>query len=165
VTGVQTCALPISIIDADTVIIGPGNFFCSLIPNMIVPGMREALSSTKAKIIYNVNLMSKYGHCNHWTVEDYIQQMNRFIGNEVIDIALYNITPPAKDLIQKYKEEGIPVQRSSNTPVIGKTTLVGYDLIASNIFINPNRKDPLRRTLIRHDSLKLAEALYRIVME
>ncbi len=152
-----------AIMKADTVIIGPGNFYCSLAPNMIVPGMKEALSKTSAQIIYNVNLMSKVGHSNNWSVEKHIDELHRFIGTEVIDIALYNTTHPNKELVEKYKEEGEPVARSTKSSKRGKTTLIGVDLIADTIFINSNKKDPIRRTLIRHDPLKLAEALYRLI--
>ncbi|MEY3470792.1 MAG: hypothetical protein RLZZ223_142, partial [Candidatus Parcubacteria bacterium] len=123
----------------------------------------EALMKTSAQIIYNVNLMSKVGHSNNWSVEDHINQMHRFIGSEVIDIALYNTTQPDPKLVEKYKEEGEPVQKATELDKIGKTTLIGADLIADGIFINPNKKDLMRRTLIRHDPLKLAEALYRII--
>lgn len=151
------------IMKADSVIIGPGNFYCSLVPNMIVPGMKEALTKTSAQIIYNVNLMSKVGHSNNWSVEDHVNQMHRFIGAEVIDIALYNTTQPDPKLVEKYKEEGEPVIKANKANKLGKTTLIGADLIADGIFINPNKKDPIKRTLIRHDSLKLAEALYRLI--
>jgi hypothetical protein len=66
-------------------------------------------------------------------------------------------------LVAKYQEEGEPVVKSSKANKLGKTTLIGADLIADGIFINPNKKDSLRRTLIRHDPLKLAEALYRLI--
>ena len=58
---------------------------------------------------------------------------------------------------------GEPVVKVNKSTKVGKTTLIGADLIADGIFINPNKKDPLKRTLIRHDSLKLAEALYRLI--
>lgn len=152
-----------AIMKADSVIIGPGNFYCSLVPNMIIPGMKEALIKTSAQIIYNVNLMSKAGHSNNWSVEDHINQMHKFIGANVIDIALYNTTQPDPKLVEKYKEEGEPVQKATKLNKIGNTTLIGADLIANSIFINPNKKDPIKRTLIRHDALKLAESLYRLI--
>lgn len=152
-----------AIMGADSVIIGPGLFYGSLLPNLIVPGMSEVLAKTKAQIIYNVNLMSKVAGHKQWSVEEHIRQLNKFIGAEVIDIALYNTTQPDPKLVEKYKEEGEPVVKANKSNKIGKTTLIGADLIADGIFINPNKKDPLRRTLIRHDPLKLAEALYRLV--
>lgn len=152
-----------AILEADTIVIGPGLFYGSLIPNLIVPGMKEALIKTKAQIIYNVNLMSQMGEKQRWSVEEHLRQINKFIGAEVIDIALYNTTKPDPKLVKKYKEEGQPVLKATKSNKIGKTTLIGADLIADGIFVNPNKKDPMRRTLIRHDSLKLAEALYRII--
>jgi len=152
-----------AIMKADSVIIGPGLFYGSLLPNLIVPGMSEVLAKTEAQIIYNVNLMSKVAGHKQWSVEEHIKQLNKFIGAEVIDIALYNTTKPDPKLVEKYKEEGEPVVKVSKSTKVGKTTLIGADLIADGIFINPNKKDPLKRTLIRHDSLKLAEALYRLI--
>ncbi len=152
-----------AIMEADSVIIGPGLFYGSLIPNLIVSGMSEVLSKTKAQIIYNVNLMSKVVGHKQWSVEEHIKQLNNFIGTEVIDIALYNTSKPDSKLVEKYKEEGEPVIKVSKSNKLGKTTLIGADLIADGIFVNPNKKDPLRRTLIRHDPLKLAEALYRLI--
>jgi len=152
-----------AIMKADSVIIGPGLFYGSLLPNLIVPGMSEVLAKTEAQIIYNVNLMSKVAGHKQWSVEEHIKQLNKFIGAEVIDIALYNTTKPDPKLVEKYKEEGEPVVKVNKSTKVGKTTLIGADLIADGIFINPNKKDPLKRTLIRHDSLKLAEALYRLI--
>jgi uncharacterized cofD-like protein len=152
-----------AIMRADSVIIGPGLFYGSLLPNLIVPGMSEVLAKTEAQIIYNVNLMSKVAGYKQWSVEEHIRQLNKFIGTEVIDIALYNTTQPNPKLVEKYKEEGEPVIKANKSNKVGKTTLIGADLIADGIFINPNKKDPLKRTLIRHDPLKLAEALYRLV--
>jgi hypothetical protein len=68
-----------------------------------------------------------------------------------------------KELVEKYKEEGEPVVRGTKSSKRGKTALIGGDFIADTIFINSNKKDPIRRTLIRHDPLKLAEALYRLI--
>jgi uncharacterized cofD-like protein len=152
-----------AIMKADSVIIGPGLFYGSLLPNLIVPGMSEVLAKTEAQIIYNVNLMSTVAGYKQWSVEEHIKQLNKFIGAEVIDIALYNTTEPDPKLVEKYKEEGEPVVKANKSNKVGNTTLIGADLIADGIFINPNKKDPLRRTLIRHDPLKLAEALYRLI--
>jgi uncharacterized cofD-like protein len=152
-----------AIMQADSVIIGPGLFYGSLLPNLIVPGMSEVLAKTEAQIIYNVNLMSKVAGHKQWSVEEHIRQLNKFIGAEVIDVALYNTTQPDPKLVEKYKEEGEPVVKANKSNKVGKTTLIGDDLIADGIFVNPNKKDPLRRTLIRHDPLKLAEALYRLI--
>lgn len=152
-----------AIMRADSVIIGPGLFYGSLLPNLIVPGMSEVLAKTEAQIIYNVNLMSKVAGYKQWSVEEHIRQLNKFIGTEVIDIALYNTTQPNPKLVEKYKEEGEPVVKANKSNKVGKTTLIGADLIADGIFINRNKKDPLKRTLIRHDPLKLAEALYRLI--
>lgn len=152
-----------SILAADLVVIGPGNLYCSLLPALVTPGMKEALQQTSARVVYNVNLMAKYEHCPNWSVERFITEVQNYLGDDVIDIALYNTRQPEAELVQKYAHEGTPTVREGNSLTLGETRLIGVDLLADEIFVNPNKKDPLVRTLIRHDSMKIARALYQLI--
>ncbi len=152
-----------AILEADLVVIGPGNLYCSLLPALIVPGMKEALQETSARVVYNVNLMAKFEHCPNWSVERFIQEVQHELGASTIDVALYNTRQPEAELVQKYAHEGAPVLREGNSLSLGKTRLIGTDLLAEEIFVNTNKKDPLVRTLIRHDSMKIARALYQLI--
>ena len=150
-----------AILDAEVVVIAPGNTYASILPNLIVPGMKEVLAETKAKKILCVNLMAKKEHCLNWSVEQFVLEIQKYIG-DVIDVSLYNLTKPDQDLLVKYKSEGTFVEKNTNDNYIGRSILVGEDLLAEGVFLNPNKKDLLQRTLIRHDSLKLAQAIYRL---
>src|SRR3990167_604299 len=61
-----------AILKADYIILGPGDYYTSIIPHMIVNGFKEAVQKSKAKIILPVNLTNKRGHTIHWKASDYV---------------------------------------------------------------------------------------------
>ncbi len=142
---------------ADAVIIGPGNLYASLIPNLLVPGVVEALRKSEAEKIYVANIMNKHGHTDDFTIAHYLEVIEGHLGKDVIDTVFYNTHRPHRALLRRYIDEGDPVALGSGLALKGKI-LTGRDLLSSSLFV-PHKKDKLRRTLIRHDSDKLAHAL------
>jgi uncharacterized cofD-like protein len=151
-----------AILEADMVVIGPGKFYCSLLPSLIVPGIKEALKETSARVLYNVNLMSRREHCNDWSVETYLDTLTKYLEPNTLDIALYNTSKPSEDLLLKYQSEGTFVTRTQPNSHYNNVKLIGADLLSPTIFTN-SEFDPLERTLIRHDSYKLARAIYSLL--
>lgn len=150
-----------AILKADYIIVGPGNYFCSVIPNLIVTGFKEAIHKSKAKIIFPVNLTNKQEHTKDWKVSDYVKSIELYLGKP-IDFILINTEKPTKEQIEIYKlEEGSGVlvendlkdKRIVNAPLLSHL-LIKYDKVdvKSNI-----------RSFIRHDSLKLADCIYNII--
>lgn len=145
--------------EADTIIVGPGHLYGSLIPNFLVPGIREALIASKAKKVYVANLMNKHGHTDDFSVADYVNTLERIIGKKgVFDVVVYNTQKPPPALVKKYSDEGEPV-------ALGKKDLSGHRLLGAKLIADKLKKktkgDPLggQRALIRHDSDKLAKVL------
>src|SRR5690606_33754465 len=62
-----------AIIDADLVVIGPGSLYTSIMPNLIVPSVQEALEMTSAKIVYVCNLMTQPGETTGFTASDHVE--------------------------------------------------------------------------------------------
>ena len=56
--------------EADMVIIGPGNLYCSILPNFLVAGISEAVHESKATVVFNCNLVNKKGHTEKFTLDD-----------------------------------------------------------------------------------------------
>ena len=56
---------------ADLIIIGPGDLYTSLIPNLLIKGLKESLKQTKAKTVYFVNLMTKHGETDGFKASDF----------------------------------------------------------------------------------------------
>ncbi|MCF7806075.1 MAG: YvcK family protein [Simkaniaceae bacterium] len=144
------------IINADLVIIGPGGLHTSIIPNLLVNGISDAIRSSHAKKVFVVNLMNRLGQTTHFKVSDYVNEVVRYLGEDCLDYILVNDQLPPESLIKVYAEEGELVQsdikndRVINAPLLGK-------------LFEPTKNDLLKRNLIRHDSRKLAQELIKIV--
>lgn len=154
-----------AIAKADLIVIGPGSTFTSIIPNLLVDGMKEALGQTHAQIVYISNLMTEKGWTGNYTVHNYVRLIETYIGKGQLDYVLYNTQIPSPYLLEKYRREleRRPVKFVSDSKR-HKTKLIGAHLLESK---NGRSKhtftgDQLasKRTLIRHDSHKLAKILY-----
>jgi len=148
-----------AILKADAVILGPGSFYSSLIPNLLVPGIVESLKKTSAKKIYICNLMNKENHTGGFKVSDYFETLSKYTNGNLFDCVVYNTERPQEKLLSRYAEEGEFVELG-NAPQAPK--FVGENLI-SNMLYEQKSQDPLRRTLIRHDSDKLANIITRLL--
>jgi len=89
---------------ADLIIIGPGDLYSSLVQILLIEGISEAIRKSKAKKVYICNLMTKYGETNNFTVLDFVNEIERYLGEEV-DYVIYNNFVPSKARIKKYKKE------------------------------------------------------------
>ncbi len=150
------------ILDADLVIIGPGNHYCSIVPNLLVRGIPEALRKTRARIIYNCNLVNKWGHTNNFSLDDYVEAVHGFIGAPVIDFVTYNTRRPGQATLERYQkqESGSIVTFDETVRVKRGYRIVKGDLLSSAFHTaKPGDKIAATRSFIRHDSKKLAKVL------
>lgn len=139
---------------ADCVVIGPGAVFTSILPNLIVKGIPEAIGRTRAKVVFNCNLMNKPGHTDSFTVKEHLRTVERYIGAGRVDHITCNDHPPDRELIEKYAKDGeYPVEVGDCASMSAE--LLATDLVSRKIPIM-KKGDPIRRTLIRHDSDTLA---------
>lgn len=141
-----------AIVEADLVVIGPGSLYTSIMPNLIVPSVQEALEQTKAKIVYVCNLMTQAGETTGYTASAHVEAINRHIGKGIVDaIVVHN--EPIKDTIkEKYAEENAE-------PVIydtDKLLAFGLEIIEGDIV---NKDHPA----LRHDTDKIAKLLYSLL--
>lgn len=144
--------------EADLIIVGPGNLYGSLLPNFLVGGIGKALITSKARKVYVANLMNKHGHTDGFKVVDYVRMLEQTIGAKgVFDTIVYNTKKPAQALVRKYADEGDPVSSDTGFEDTSRE-LIGLDLVASEL-AKQSKKDVVYRTLIRHDSTKLAKIL------
>ena len=93
--------------NSDYVIIGPGDLYTSIIPNLLSEGMVDALRNTSARIIYVCNIMTKHGETDGFCVEDFVRVLEHYLGEGAIDFLLVNNGELRSSLVRKYEEEGI----------------------------------------------------------
>ena len=91
---------------ADIITIGPGSLFTSLIPNLLVKGIPQAILSSPAIKVYICNLMTQANESLGLTAADHIRALNRHAGAQLFDYALINQKPASEDLKAKYALEG-----------------------------------------------------------
>ncbi|MGD9209761.1 MAG: YvcK family protein [Desulfobacteraceae bacterium] len=89
---------------ADYIILGPGDLFTSIIPNLIVPGLKEALCQSLAPLLFVINIMTKYGETNNFMAFDFVEQLEQHVGRNVNGI-IYNSRKPDDSLIAHYNEQ------------------------------------------------------------
>jgi len=141
--------------NADLVVLGPGGLYTSMIPNLLVEGVAQALRSTQAKKIFVVNLMNRKGQTTGYRVSDYVRELVHFIGEDIFEYILVNNQMPEEKLIEVYAEEGDLVANLQESRVVQAPFL-------GEIYHKPG-KDLLKRNLIRHHPQKLAQELMKIV--
>lgn len=141
-----------AILEADLVIIGPGDLYTSIIPNLLVGGMRDALKKTHAKVTYFVNVMTKFGETHGFSASDFVNALNKYLGDGVLDFALINNKKPSLQRLRGYIEE--------------RAEFVEPDIknIRTSKSILPLAMDLIRpKGYIRHDPEKVLRAVKMIL--
>ena len=153
-----------AILEADIVVIAPGNLYGSIAPALLVTGMMQALLDTSAKIVYVCNLVTKPGQTDSFAVHDFADEIERFIGAHVLDVVLYNTGVPSSALQKKYnkdKEFGVQV----DTLELSKRSYSakGYDLLSQTV-ATPKKADKIasKRSFIRHNPDSVARQIMKL---
>ena len=139
--------------NADYVIIGPGDLFTSIIPNLIVPGVKEALQETNATILYIINIMTKFGETHNFSGLDFIRKLEESIGRQV-DGIIYNSEKPDKKLVEQYMEQKAEfVEIDKNDDCWGNRSIYISNML------------DIAGSIVRHDSKKLAVLIQEIISQ
>jgi len=151
-----------AIMQADIVVIAPGDLYTSLGPLLVIDGIGDALKKTKAKKFYVANLVSKSGQTDGFTVSDHASEIERFAGEPFLDYVVYNKQQPTSDIASRYKEEGGYITTADTDTLLAKH----YQAVGGNFLgalAADNGADTLigKRSLIRHD----AEAVAKLIVE
>ncbi len=139
---------------ADVVIVGPGDFFCSLVPNLLIAGIPEALCKSRAKKVYVCNLMTKAGQTENWNVPDFVSAMGQYLKCP-FDYVVYNKEMPSSSLLRRYSRKG---ERMVRIQSVFPSNYVGARLISKR-FPKIQKGDRIQRSLIRHNSDRLASLI------
>ncbi len=132
---------------ADVITIGPGSLYTSLIPNMLVRPVAEAIQASDATKIYIQNIMTQPGETDRYTAADHVQALAEHCGGILFPDVLLNGVAPSSEILKRYEaENAAPVEiDSSRLHALGLRT-VERDLLAED-------------AVIRHDPDRLAQAV------
>ncbi len=146
---------------ADLIVLGPGDLYTSILANCVVGGVVETIqSSPNTPLVYVCNLMSRSGQTIGMHADDYVSEISRYVGR-VPEHVLINTTALPDDVLVRYAGEGNhPVSHDCKN---GLCQIYAGDLLATEPVLTV-AGDVLKRSLIRHDSDKLATAILSIVL-
>lgn len=147
---------------AHLIVLGPGDLYTSLIPNLLVKGLPEALKAAKAPIAYVVNLMTKFGQTYNFSALDHVRVIESFIGNRITHVVVNSAEVDKTALNLYLKQHEKPVV--DDLPQNSYFKVLKRDLI-SEVLVSKSKSDLLVRSLIRHDSEKLARVLVEILSD
>jgi uncharacterized cofD-like protein len=135
---------------ADLVVLGPGSLFTSVIPNLLIPGVREALRDTHARVVYVCNVMTQPGETDGFTAADHVDALYRHGAAGLIDVVLVNDTPVSEELARAYASKGasLVVADDARLERLGVRVVHAQLAAGSNVF--------------RHDPARLSRALLRL---
>ncbi|MFZ1984420.1 MAG: gluconeogenesis factor YvcK family protein [Desulfatitalea sp.] len=142
-----------AIANADYILAGPGDLFTSIIPNLIVPGVADALRASRAGVVYIMNLMTKYGETHNFGAIDFVERLEAYLGRKV-DGIVYNNRLPGEEVCRMYqaqKSECVTLD-PNNSYWVGRKVFAG-DLLETDGII------------LRHHPRKLAALLQSIFFE
>lgn len=132
---------------ADLIVLGPGSLYTSIIPNLLINQVSQAIRDSKAERLYVCNVMTEPGETDGYTVSDHVKAIERYLGEGVIDIIManddYNVPEP---ILNEYIRHGA----SLVTVDLDQIATLNRELITSR-FLHINKQK-----YIRHKSNKIA---------
>jgi len=151
---------------ADLIIIGPGDIYTSLLPNLLVRGVPKAIKKNKNPKVFVCNLMNKLGHTNNFCIVDLVEEIEKYL-KDTFDFVLFNTSEPLLDLTKIYKEDGqetvlINLEKIKQRKSSSKTQFLGTDLLSS-VSIETQKGDNIKRSLVRHSPEKLAKLILSLL--
>ncbi len=139
-----------AIASADLIILGPGSLYTSVIPNLLVDGIVDAIMASSAKKIYVCNIMTQPGETDNYSVASHLNALiTHANGRKIVDAILVNDSLP-DNISEGYAKTGsIPVRLDMENLVPTGVTVVSQKLIQEN-----------KQGLVRHSSNRVARAVY-----
>lgn len=136
---------------ADTILIGPGDLFTSIVPNLIVPGMVEAMAATPARIHYLLNIMTKFGETHQFKARTFVGELESKLNRPVHGVIYNNRRPPERleEIYANQKSEFVEIEPENSW--WAHRQLMGADLLDES------------GNILRHNPIKLAEALAQVL--
>lgn len=134
--------------DADLIVLGPGDLFTSVIPNLLALGIPAAIKKSRGVKVFVASTVTKPGETSHFTAKDFLDEIERYLGKGILDYIVINTKTPSLARIKQYEEEGremvLPGKLSQRpTPLFG---------------------DFIRRSgFVRHDPDRLARVLVSLL--
>lgn len=139
-----------AIAEADIIVLGPGSLYTSVIPNLLVSGVTEAIMKSSAKKVYVCNIMTQPGETDGYTAVDHLEAIEQHSARGIVDYIVVNDSVIPESVQQVYREE-------KSTPVIDDTDRLDgrVGILHGNLFL-------VKDGQVRHNFIRLARGIVRL---
>ena len=135
---------------ADAIVIGPGSLYTSIVPTLLVPGIRRAVAEASAVKIFVCNVMTQPGETDGYAASHHVEAIVRHAGERLFDCVIVNNGEIPADVLRQYAEQGAaPVLPDEDNLIAA-----GCRVVADKLF--------RISTYLRHDAVRLSEHIVRL---
>lgn len=140
--------------DADAIIMGPGSLYTSIIPNLLVEDIVDAIDKSDAIKIYISNVMTQPGETDDFSVSDHIKTLIKYSGKNNIDYVIANNGTIPEEIKERYLNKG------------SKLVELDYDNIKDlNVEVIETDLIKIAKGYVKHDSDHLAQILMTTILD
>ncbi|TSC62331.1 MAG: hypothetical protein G01um101448_1060 [Parcubacteria group bacterium Gr01-1014_48] len=143
---------------ADTIIFAPGDWCCSVMPNLLIPGIKNTINASTALKIQICNLMTTKNHTDGWSVRTFREKLETLL-QDTVDYTVCNSKIPKGKAAVSYAAAGREFVKIDND----LDTCYVLANVLSPILVKPSKKDFFQRNPVRHDEHALARVLISLV--
>lgn len=140
--------------EADAVIIGPGNLYTNVIPNLLVKGVARAIKNCKGFKIYISNIMTDPGQTADYSLSDHVKAIVDHVGEGVVDYCIYDTGEIVPEIIRRYNTEGADLVEQDTY----KAKALGVHLIKRDLATVDGE-------FIRHNPDAIAASIIELICE
>lgn len=138
---------------ADAIVLGPGSLYTSLLPNLLVPGIVDAIRRSPAVKLYICNVMTQPGETDGYSAADHVQALVDHVGDRLFDYVIVHSGRIPSEVAQRYAQEGKKPVRCDRR----RLEAMGYRVIVDELAVY--------RTYLRHNAARLSDHILRIASQ
>ena len=143
-----------SIENADIIIMGPGSLYTSIIPNLLVNGVVDAIEKSKAPKVYICNIMTQPGETDNFAVSDHIKTLMKYSGKNSIEYVIANNGMIPNEIKERYLKEGSELVELDYENIKG----LGVEIVETDLV-------KITKGYVKHDSEHLAQVLMTTILD
>ena len=142
--------------NADSIIIGPGSLYTSIIPNLLINGVTKAIKESNAIKVYVSNIMTVPGETDEYTISDHINAIIEHCGDGLIDYCIYDTGEVIPEYIKKYNREGADLVEQDIE--VAKSKFKGIRFLQRNLSV-------ITGEFVRHDANLVASSVIELICD
>lgn len=139
--------------DADMIVLGPGSLFTSILPNLVIPEIGEAIMNAKGEVVYICNIMTQKGETEHFSDADHVRVLHEHLGSKFINTVLVNTEKIPENYLDPniYDEYLVQVKHDFQKLREEECRVISTDFLK------------LKNSGVFHDGEKVVDELFKIV--